>query len=269
MHAPNLTDNGDADERKHWPHLEDLIPHYQIFWVHYVYPLRAEGSIWIKRGLDLRFERLAIASYSTFKILARARQKIFQDHDEYRHLEELYMQLQRAAEVGVKLVRQYCEIETSFSHKRCSVSVVPIETLIESRLNAYRNLLHDALLAVPKGERGRMVPKPEMLSLYAEWSRVMFNFNSDDFVSAESQVKNDFYATASILESAWKDMTNGYEELARSHDFLSALQKGVSEEPPTTSVDISASGMFFLGAKDPSYFALKSFPITAGKKYRG
>jgi hypothetical protein len=265
MRTPSLIQNGDADEREHWPHLESLIPHYQTFWVKYVYPLRAEDSIWIKRGTDPRFERLAIASYSTFKILARARQKIFEDHEEYRHVEELYMQLQRAAEVCVKLVRQFCDIETSFTGKQCSVSVVPIENFIESRLNVYRNLLHDALLAVPKGERGRMVPKPEKLFVYAEWSRVMFDFDDDDFVSAESQVKNDFYATASILEGAWKEMTKGYDALARKHDFLSALQQGVSEAPPSTSVPLGASGMFFIGAKEPADSALKGFAIVPGK----
>lgn len=219
MPAPSLSENGDTDEREEWPHLESLIPHYQTFWVKYVYPLRAVGSIWIKRGLDPRFERLAIASYSTFKTLARARHKIFDDHEEYRYVEELYMHLQRAAEVAVKLVKQFCDIETACLGRRCLVTVAPIENLIESRLNSYRNLLHDALLAVPKSERGRMVPKPEKLLAYADWSRVMFDFDDDDFVAAESQVKNDFYGTASILEGAWKEMSERYDALARHPAF--------------------------------------------------
>jgi hypothetical protein len=265
MPAPSLIENGDADERKEWPFFESLIPHYQTFWVKYVYPLRADGSIWIKRGLDSRFERLAIASYSTFKTLARARHKIFDDHEEYRHVEELYMQLQRATEVAVKLVKQFCDIETAFLDGRCSVSVAPIENFIESRLNAYRNLLHDALLAVPKSERGRMVPKPEKLLAYAEWSRVMFGFDEEDFVAAESQVKNDFYGTASILEATWKAMSERYDALARNSAFLSALRQGTSEVPPSTSVPFGASGMFYLGAKEPDAPARKGFPIAPGK----
>jgi hypothetical protein len=265
MRIPNLMENGDKDEREHWPHLEVLIPHYQDFWVKYVYPLRAENSIWIRRGLDPGFELLAIANYSTFKALARARQKICEDHEEYRHVEELYMQLQRAAEIGVKLVKQYGDIEAFFTRKQRSVSVVPIENLIETRLNSYRNLLHDALLAVPKGDQGRMVPKPEKLLMYAEWSRVMFDFNPDDFVSAESQVKTDFYATAAILESAWKEMSKGYDGLARNRDFLSALHKGVSEVPPTACVPLGASGMFFLGTKEQRDSPLKGFAIIPGK----
>lgn len=265
MPAPSLMQNGDTDEREEWPSLGSLIPHYQTFWIKYVYPLRAVGSIWIKRGLDPRFERLAIASYSTFKTLARARRKIFDDHEEYRHVEELYMHLQRAAEVGVKLVKQFCDIETAFLGKQWSVRVAPIENFIESRLNSYRNLLHDALLAVPKGERGRMIPKPDKLLVYADWSRVMFDFNDDDFVAAESQVKNDFYGTASILEGAWKEMSERYDALARHAPFLSALRQGVSEPPPSTSVPFGASGMFFVGAKEPVDPSLKDFPVVQRK----
>jgi hypothetical protein len=67
--------------------------------------------------------------YSTFKTLAGARHKIFDDHEEYRHIEELYMHLQRAAEVGVKLVKQFCDIETAFWGKQCSVKVAPYREL--------------------------------------------------------------------------------------------------------------------------------------------
>jgi hypothetical protein len=268
MLTPRLIESGDADEREHWPHMEFLVPHYETFWVKYVYPLRAQNSIWFKRGIDPRFERLAIASYSTFKSLARTRQKIFEDHEEYRYVEELYMQLQRAAEVDVKLVKQFCDIEIAFTGEQCSVSVVPIENFIESRLNSYRNLLHDAMLAVPKGERGRMVPKPEKLLVYAEWSRVMFDFDEDDFVAAESQVKNDFYATASILEGAWKEMAKEYDALARKRDFLSSLQQGVSEAPPSTSVALGASGMFFMGTEEPRDPALRRFAVVPAKGKR-
>src|SRR5579871_840067 len=182
---PQLARFGDKLERDHWGHLQVLIPHYETFWQRYVYPLRSGHSIWFRNGIDPDLEDLAIASYSTYSTLARARQKIYSEHDEYRFLEELYAMVQRAAEIGVKLLNQFAEFYTGLRHCAPPVSASPTEQFIESRLKKYRNLLHDAILAMPKDDRRRrLIPKPEHIDQYRRWTVVMYEFKQADFVVA-------------------------------------------------------------------------------------
>ncbi len=97
---------------------------------------------------------MAIGSYSGFTALARARYKILEEYEDYRHIEKLYMQLQQAGEVGVKLIKEFNDIESGFLGKKHFMDISALESLIESRMKKYRNLLHDVALAIPKGESG-------------------------------------------------------------------------------------------------------------------
>jgi hypothetical protein len=262
---PRLQIVGDTEEQQHWPHLQTVIPHYESFWAKYVFPLRSEGAIWFKQGIDPRFERMAIASYSAFTALARARFKIFEDHEDYRHVEELYIHLQRAGEVGVKMVKEFNDIDISLLGHVRSVNVSQLETLIESRLKQYRNLVHDVKRAMPKGERGRMIPKPEKLLEYAQWSQTMFHFREEDFVSAESQVTGDFFATAAALEAAWKVMSGAYDTLSVKSEFQRALHQGDSTLVASSAVPTAASGSFSIGrpasaGDDPDVFPILPLP---------
>ena len=74
---PLLARKGDEAERRYWRHLSALIPHYELFWRYHVFPLRVPSQIWLRDGLDPHFQAVAIANYSTFASLGRARQKIF------------------------------------------------------------------------------------------------------------------------------------------------------------------------------------------------
>ena len=259
---PTLQVLGDSEEQQNWPYLEALIPHYESFWAKYVFPLRAEGAIWLKRGIDHRLEAMAMASYSAFTALARARYKIFEDHEDYRHIEELYMQLQRAGEVGVKLIKEFNDIEREFLGERHPVDVSPLESLIDSRLKKYRNLLHDVKLANPKGELGRMIPRPAKLLEYAQWSHTMFHFREEDFVSAESQVKSDFFATALVLEAAWKTMSRAFDSLILKVEFQRALRQGHSDIVASSAVPVTASGNFFIGKSQSESSDRNAFTIV-------
>jgi hypothetical protein len=265
---PTLQALGDSEDQGNWPHLEALIPHYESFWVKYVFPLRSEGAIWFKRGIDHRLESMAIASYSAFTALARARHKIFEEHEGYRHIEELYMQLQRAGEVGVKLIKEFNDIEGEFLAKKHTVNAGPLESLIESRLKKYRNLLHDAALAIPKGELGYLIPKPDKLLEYAQWSKTMFHFRDGDFVSAESQVKGDFFATASTLEAAWKAMSTAFDSLILKVEFQRVLHQGDSAVVPSSAVSLTASGNFSIGKSQTESSGRNVFTIVPLPKRR-
>ena len=265
---PTLQALGDSEEQRNWPYMGALIPHYESFWAKYVFPLRSEGAIWLKQGIDHRLESMAMASYSAFTVLARARYKIFEEHEDYRHVEELYMQLQRAGEVGVKLIKEFNDIEGGFLGKRHPVDVSPLESLIESRLKKYRNLLHDVKLAIPKGELGRMIPKPDKLLEYAQWSQTMFHFREEDFVSAESQVKSDFFATASTLEAAWKAMSRAFDSLILKVEFQRVLHQGDSAVLPSSAVPVTASGSFSIGKSQTENSDRNVFTIVPLPKRR-
>lgn len=244
---PRLARAGDKTERDHWGHMRKLVPHYETFWQRYVYPLRAKGSIWFRRGVDPNLEDIAIASYSTYAALARARQKIHSQREGYQHLEELYATMQRSAEIGVKLVNRFDRFHSALAGRSCGASASPIEKFIEDRLKRYRNLLHDSMLAMPKDEgRRRLIPKPDRIDQYRRWTAVMYDFSPTDFVVAAQQMENDFRATCSHLEQAWRRMSDAYEDLIIHAAFKAALAKG-SDVPPILATAPS-SGAFFLGA---------------------
>jgi hypothetical protein len=224
-----------------------LVPHYETFWRLYVFPLRSSTSIWFRNGVDAQLEDIAIASYSTYASLARARQKICTRPEEFRFLEELYAAVQRSAEIGVKLLNQFAAFYTALRHRPSSASSAPLEQLIEGRLRLYRNLLHDAILAMPKDDhRRRLIPKPEYIDQYRRWTTVMYGFTRSHFVVAAEQLRNDFRATCSLLEEGWKRMSEASDDLKDLPEFEAALSKG--SDGPALLYTPPTSGAFFLGA---------------------
>jgi len=223
---------------------EEPDPHYETFWQIYVYPLRSKGSIWFRRAIDGDLETIAIASYSTYAALARARQKIHSDHEQYRYVEELYGHLQRSAEIGVKLIHSFNSFFGDVTHRRSLLSTQPLEVFIDERLKAYRNLLHDSMLSMPKDERGRrLIPRPECLDSRRNWTSIMYSFSREDFVVASLQLKDDYRATCSRLEESWKIMCDLSSELTRQAEFHVALAKGF-DSPGLLAVP-SMSGVRF------------------------
>jgi hypothetical protein len=162
-------------------------------------------------------------------------------------VEELYGHLQRCAEIGVKLVRSFNSFYGAVTSRRSSLSTRPLETLIDDRLKPYRNLLHDAMLSMPKDEHGRrLIPRPECLDSRRNWTSVMYSFSREEFVVASLQLKHDFCATCSHLEEAWKVMCNMSSKLTPRKDFQVALSKGF-DSPALLAVP-PVSGAFFIGA---------------------
>ena len=218
---PSLARDGDETERGYWGNLSSLIPHYETFWRYHVFPLLVPNQICLRDGLDPQFESLAIANYSTFVSIGRARHKIFVAHENYKYVEEHYAALQRCCELGKKLIQRFDHLFESLTKRRSGVSPSKLEQFIEGRLNDYRNLLHDEMLSTPKDEEERrLIPKFEKIDEYRNWSRTMYHFKRADFVVASDQLKDDFKATCSRLEDGWEAMCKASETIMDLQEYL-------------------------------------------------
>jgi hypothetical protein len=241
MTEPLLSRKGDENERGYWGHLSKLIPHYEVFWRDHVFPLRVPGQIWLRDALDPNFEAVAIANYSTFVSLGRARQKIFVDHENYKFVEEHYAALQRCCELGIKLIQKFDDLYESLAGQRSGVSVARMEQFIEKRLDKYRNLLHDEMLSTPKDEEGRrLIPKFEKIDEYRNWTTVMYHGDRSDFVIASDQLRNDFKATCSHLEDAWAQMCKASVGIVQLSEYL--RRRNLGNAVGTVANPLTASG---------------------------
>lgn len=241
---------GDKTEQLYWGRLGKLVPHYQTFWQLYVVPLRAPGEIWFRQDIDPGIETIAIASYSTFSALGRAYERVYAKHENFRHIEDIYAAIQRAVELGVKTVNSFASLERDLLRSGSSVSPSELEEFKETRLSKYRNLLHDAILPMPKNGGRRKIPKLEKIDAYRLWTDVMYRYNDEDFVFAVDQIRGDFRATCSHLEAAWKAMCERYDFVKsklESQFFIVAGEigfKGSLVGPP------APSGHFYIGSDE-------------------
>ncbi len=238
---PLLARQGDDTERGCWGHLSKLIPHYELFWRYHVFPLRVPNQIWLRDGLDPQFEAVAIANYSTFVSLTRARQKIFVNHENYKFVEEHYTALQRSCELGKKLIQRFDDLYESLTERRSGASVAMLEQFIEKRLDEYRNLLHDEMLSTPKDEQERrLIPKFEKINQYRNWTSVMYHLKRSDFVVASDQLKADFMATCSRLEDAWDQMCKASAGIVQLREYL--RRRNLGNAVGTFANPLTASG---------------------------
>lgn len=270
---PRLRKFGDRTERQYWDRLRRFIPHYETFWQLYVLPLRERNSIWFREDIDPLVETVAIASYSTYLALGRAHQQVFANRDGFRHIEEVYMAIQRAGEVGLKLVDGFGKLQEQYSRPRPLKSRVSLDGFIKDRLSRYRNLLHDAILPMPKEAKRRQVPKPDKIDNYRLWTRVMYHYNPEDFVFASEQAREDFIATASRLEDAWKEMVSLHTTL---QNHLEPLVFHIKQEVVLEGSLVGgppASGTIYLGSdslpmKPSDRFAVRAKQRGGGRKSR-
>jgi hypothetical protein len=264
--SPRLRKLGDKTERQYWDRLQKFIPHYEIFWQTYVVPLREQDSIWFREDIDPLLETVAIASYSTFLALGRAHQQVYANREGFRHIEEVYMAIQRAAEVGLKLIDAFSKLQEKYSRSHPLKSRTPLDDFIKVRLSKYRNLLHDAILPMPKDETRRKIPKPDEIDNYRLWTRVMYHYNDADFVVASDQAKDDFIATASRLEDAWKEMNTLYESfqgrlgpsIIHVTKEVAFVGNTIAGPPPSGTIYLGSDAMpikpsdrFVVGQKQP------------------
>lgn len=241
-----LARDGDRLERAHWGHLRRLIPHYEEFWQTHVQPLRSAKSIWFRADLDPDCEVMAIANYSTFAAIARARHKIYSYNERFKYIEEQYAALQRALEIAEKLRQRFCKLYIDNLKKPCPVSGAGLDEFVDRHIRPYRNLLHDEMLAKPKDSEGRrLIPKRDVIDRYRNWTSVMYEMDMGDFVLAYDQVAADFRASCSQLESLWKQLCVASEALSRSASYRERLARGRDH---SRSIATSLSKTFRLGS---------------------
>ena len=267
--APRLQRFGDKTEQQYWGRLRKRVPHYEDFWQLYVLPLRAPGSIWFREDIDEKWETIAIASYSTFSALGRAYEQVHTNKDRFRHIGEVYMAIQRSAELGVKLVNAFAAVNGGPLLSANSSVASELEEFIENRLSKYRNLLHDAILSMSKAERRRMIPKPDRIDEYRLWTRVMYHYNEDDFIFASEQMKNDFEATCSRLEDAWKATCLRHDSLPRGEVGLvvNVSQLNFATLPPGSMVSgPPTSGDIYLGGDSDLLKPARRFQVRRAPK---
>jgi hypothetical protein len=267
--APRLQRFGDKTEQQYWVRLRKRIPHYEDFWQLYVLPLRALGSIWFREDIDEKWETIAIASYSTFSALGRAYEQVQTNKDRFRHIAEVYMAIQRSAELGVKLVNAFASVNGGPLLSANSSVASELEEFIENRLSKYRNLLHDVILPMPKAERRRMIPKPDRIDEYRLWTRVMYHYNEEDFISASEQMKNDFEATCSRLEDAWEAMCLRRDSLSRGESplIVNVSKLALLTMPAGSMVGgPPASGDIYLGSDSDRLKPARRFQVRQAAK---
>jgi hypothetical protein len=236
-----LTD-GDDIEKNAWEPLRPFSLFYERFWRTHVYPLRCHDSIHFRNGIDEQFETLAMNHYTTFANLARAHQKISTKSEDFKFSEEIYANLQRAAEVAMKTVDAFRKL-----YRECLQTSPKVSTeglaIIEESFRIYRNILHDPVLATVKDEDGvRLIPRRDKMDKYRRWTAAMYDRNLKDFVPVEKQLKDDFAKLSSSLQSAWKEMEGASKLLVKSPRYIKRRDAGESPPQPSTAVPIAVSG---------------------------
>jgi hypothetical protein len=237
-----LLTEGDEIERSEWPALRRFFPSYESLWRRHVYPLRCQGSIYFRRGIDERFEQMAMNHYTTFVNLARARQKIETKVDDLKFWEEIYANLQRAAEVAVKTVEVFREICQECLGKRSAINTTGLAQVQES-LRRYRNFLHDPVLATLKDEHAvRLIPRRDKLENYRLSTTVMYERDPRDFVPVDKQLWDDFLSLCSALQSVWKEMEEASTALVQNTRYVKLRDAGQPSVGFSTAVPLSVSG---------------------------
>lgn len=219
--------HGDQIEQETWNLLRPCFQRYESFWLTHVYPLRCKGSIYLRRGLDERFEELAMCHYTTYVNLARARQKIESRSEDFKFCEEIYANLQRAAEVAIKTVTAFRTIYQECLGRGPKVNDAPIGRIAES-FKIYRNLLHDPILATAKDADTRFIPCRDKMDKYHRWTAVMYERDERDFVPVEKQLWSDWLALCSALQTTWRDMEEASSELLKNSKYVERRDKGDS-----------------------------------------
>jgi hypothetical protein len=232
MESRTLLADGDALERSTWTNVGGLFPHYEEFWQTHLLPLRAEGSIQPRRGVDEDFEFLAMFHYSTYVNLERAIQKCQDLGDNIWFPDEVYLRLCSAAELGFKVVERFRLIYEACLKERPDVRSDRLRQLKETFAD-YRNLLHEQLPAVRSDAHANTsMPRRDKIQAYRKWTTVLYEARAEDFVSVRVQVDNDLRALCSALEDAWKKMCKLSGRLVTNGNYLRRRAAGESAGEP-------------------------------------
>jgi hypothetical protein len=226
MAIPTIANDGDALEKLHWEAVGPSFPHYEQFWRTHLVPLRSEGSIFPREGIDEDFEFLAMFHYSVFVYLSRSLEKIKEASQNFRFPEEVYVDLFAVTDTADKAVTRWSNIYRSCVGKEPKIDTQQIEKLQE-RFRKYRNLVHEQLPAIRLDDnRGVLMFRPDQIDTYQKWTDVIYRARPEDFVEVTKQLNDDYQSLCSALENAWKRMCKLSEQLVENAEYLRRRGKG-------------------------------------------
>src|SRR5260370_4921006 len=226
MDLPTIENDGDALERLHWGAIKPSFPHYEQFWRMHLAPLRAQGSIFPRAGIDEDFEFLAMYHYSVFVYLSRSLEKIEQAGRNLRFPGEIYVDLYATTETAKKAVSKWSGIYQACVEKAPKINTEKMDELQE-RFRTYRNLVHEQLPAIRLDENsGALMLRPDKVETYQKWTDVIYKARPDDFVEVTRQLNNDYHSLCSALENIWKSMCEQSGNLRENKEYLRRQGQG-------------------------------------------
>jgi hypothetical protein len=199
----SLVSQGDQLERETWTKLEPYLSKYEVVWRMHVVPLRDTNSIYLRSGIDADLETFAMNNYTAYVNMTRALEKIESNADDLKYAEEIWANLQRAVEVAKKAADAFSKVYSECTRKDARINTQQLDSA-EASVKIYRNRLHDPIPATLKDEHGtRLIPTRDKLEKYSHWTKAMYDHDLADFVSVESQLRDDFSRVCSSLQDLW------------------------------------------------------------------
>jgi hypothetical protein len=248
----SLSESGDAMEREWWPQLQLYVSKYEVLWRMHVEPLRTQGSIYLRDGIDKDFEIFAMNHYTTYVNLARAFDKIERRSDDLKYPEEIWSNLQRAAEVALKATQAFGRIYRKCTRAEPRINTAKLDNAVES-IKEYRNLLHHPMRGTLKDSEGtRLIPRREKMEKYFLWTTVMHHCDDSDFVPVETQLQKDFAHLCAVLQGVWSQVEDASHRLAKNREYLTRRAAGKAGTPSASVFNpVAASGSFSFGVQGP------------------
>jgi MFS superfamily sulfate permease-like transporter len=252
-----LSEEGDEIEQAWWPQLHQYISRYETIWQMHVEPLRSQNSIYLRDGVDEDFQIFAMNHYTTFVNLSRAFDKIERRSDDFKYAEEIWSNLQRAAEVTMKATEAFTKIYRTCTRAEPRINTAKLDAVHES-IKVYRNLLHHPMRGTVKDAQGtRMIPRRDKMDKYFLWTTVMYHCDDSDFVSVETQLRDDFARLCSILQGLWSQIEDASHVLATNKEYVTRRAAGTRTAGTASTLSgsvlnpVAASGTVSFGVQGP------------------
>ncbi len=254
----SLLRDGDELETETWPQLQQYLSKYEVVWRMHVVPLRAPGSIYLRRGIDPNIETFAMNNYTAYVNMARAWRKIESKADDFKFSEEISANLQRAVAVALKAAKAFSNFYRGCTRKEARINTERLDSA-ETTVKVYRNRLHHPVLATLKDANEiRLIPTRDKIDKYNPWTKVMFDRDLSDFVPVEAQLRDDFFRVCSSLQDFWAQIEKLSVEILHNAEYqgrtATTLWSGMDvryriidqdfSSVATTAVRTSASGSF-------------------------
>jgi hypothetical protein len=248
----SLSESGDAMEREWWPQLQPYVSKYEVLWRMHVEPLRSRGSIHLRDGIDKDFEIFAMNHYTSYVNLARAFDKIERRSEDLKYAEEIWSNLQRAAEVAINATNAFTNIYRECTRAEPRVNTAKLLNVLQS-IKEYRNLLHDPMPGTAKDSHGtRLIPRRDKMEKYFLWTTVMYHRDDSDFVPVETQLREDFAHLSGVLQDLWSQVEDASHRLATNREYLTRRAAGSASTPSASVLNpLAASGTFSFGPQGP------------------